>query len=183
MRRLISQDTEQAPNPKTSDKKSPASSDSADQGGKECSSAPPAATPTGGPEGDEAANPCGEETKTVSESVSPASVGDDGIQVPPEASQPEAKKAATDTAQENPSGSDAGVNEVGSTSDKSAPAPESSHLLGDMLQIRQGVASDRVISVQDPEIRHGQKSASNRFDGHKQSVVVDTTASKLIRWP
>ena len=53
-----------------------------------------------------------------------------------------------------------------------------SHLLGQMVQIRQGTATDRVISVHDPEMRHGRKSASKRFDGHKLSVVVDTN-SKL----
>lgn len=59
------------------------------------------------------------------------------------------------------------------------PPPEpSSHLLGQMVQIRQGTATDRVISVHDPEMRHGRKSASKRFDGHKLSVAVDT-ASKL----
>ena len=40
--------------------------------------------------------------------------------------------------------------------------------------IRQGVAKDRQLSVHDPEMRHGRKSASKRFDGHKASVAVDT---------
>ena len=35
------------------------------------------------------------------------------------------------------------------------------------LTIRQGVAPDRVVSHSDPEMRHGRKSASRRFDGHK----------------
>ncbi len=52
-------------------------------------------------------------------------------------------------------------------------------LLGQMLQIRQGVAPDRIISVHDEELRHGRKSASNLFDGYKQQVCVDTD-SKLI---
>ncbi len=33
--------------------------------------------------------------------------------------------------------------------------------------VRQGVAPDRVVSHSDPEMRHGRKSASRRFDGHK----------------
>ncbi|MGH2692704.1 MAG: hypothetical protein ACRDHM_09395, partial [Actinomycetota bacterium] len=33
------------------------------------------------------------------------------------------------------------------------------------LQIRQGVARDRIVSHSDPEMRHGRKSASRRFDG------------------
>jgi hypothetical protein len=31
-----------------------------------------------------------------------------------------------------------------------------------------------VVSVHDPEMRHGRKSASKRFDGHKAAVAVDT---------
>ena len=34
-------------------------------------------------------------------------------------------------------------------------------------EIRDGVARDRVVSHSDPEMRHGRKSASRRFDGHK----------------
>lgn len=40
--------------------------------------------------------------------------------------------------------------------------------------IRQGTAPDRVVSVHDPEMRHGRKSARTRFDGHKAAVAVDT---------
>ena len=40
--------------------------------------------------------------------------------------------------------------------------------------IKQGVAKDRLLSVHDPEMRHGRKSASKRFDGHKAAVAVDT---------
>ena len=42
-----------------------------------------------------------------------------------------------------------------------------------------GVSPDRMPSVQDPEMRHGRKSKSKRFDGHKADVVVDTD-SQLI---
>lgn len=45
--------------------------------------------------------------------------------------------------------------------------------------LRQGVAPDRVVSVHDPEMRHGRKSAAQRFDGHKAQVGVDTD-SELI---
>jgi transposase-like protein DUF772/DDE family transposase len=37
----------------------------------------------------------------------------------------------------------------------------------------QAVAKDRLVSVHDPEMRHGRKSASKRFDGHKAAVAVD----------
>jgi hypothetical protein len=40
--------------------------------------------------------------------------------------------------------------------------------------IRVGTAPDRVVSVHDPEMRHGRKSARKRFDGHKAAVAVDT---------
>jgi transposase len=40
--------------------------------------------------------------------------------------------------------------------------------------IRQGTAPGRLVSIHDPEMRHGRKSASKRFDGHKASLAVDT---------
>jgi Transposase DDE domain/Transposase domain (DUF772) len=40
-------------------------------------------------------------------------------------------------------------------------------------RIRQGTSGDRICSVHDPEMRHGRKSASVRFDGHKAQVVGD----------
>jgi transposase len=40
--------------------------------------------------------------------------------------------------------------------------------------IRSGTAPDRVVSVHDPAMRHGRKSARKRFDGHKAAVAVDT---------
>jgi transposase len=40
--------------------------------------------------------------------------------------------------------------------------------------IRDGTAPDRVVSVHDPEARHGRKSVRKRFDGHKTAVAVDT---------
>ena len=39
--------------------------------------------------------------------------------------------------------------------------------------LKQGVADDRLVSVHDPEMRHGRKSARKRFDGHKAAVAVD----------
>ena len=46
-------------------------------------------------------------------------------------------------------------------------------------QIKQGTEKDRVVSVPDPEMRHGRKSASKRFNGHKAAVAVDMD-SQLI---
>lgn len=45
--------------------------------------------------------------------------------------------------------------------------------------IKEGVSRDRVISVHDPEMRHGRKSAAKRCDGHKAVIAVDTE-SQLI---
>jgi transposase len=39
--------------------------------------------------------------------------------------------------------------------------------------IRPGVAADRVISVVDPDMRHGRKSPSQRVDGYKAHVLSD----------
>jgi len=47
-------------------------------------------------------------------------------------------------------------------------------------QIRQGVARDRVISHSDPEMRHGRKSASRRFDGHKLDVIGDEESELIL---
>jgi len=45
--------------------------------------------------------------------------------------------------------------------------------------IKQGTAKDRIVSVTDPEMRHGHKSKTKRFDGHKAAIAVDTE-SQLI---
>ena len=67
-----------------------------------------------------------------------------------------------------------------------APASE---LLGQLLLqdvertedgvcLKEGVSRDRIVSVHDPEMRHGHKS-SKRFDGHKASVAVDTDSQVI----
>ena len=47
------------------------------------------------------------------------------------------------------------------------------------VSLKDGVSRDRMMSVHDPELRHGRKSSSRRFDGHKAAIVVDTD-SQLI---
>jgi len=67
---------------------------------------------------------------------------------------------------------------------------ESAELLGQLLLqdverkddgagLKEGVSRDRILSVHDPEIRHGHKSSRVRFDGSKAAVAVDTQ-SQLI---
>ena len=46
--------------------------------------------------------------------------------------------------------------------------------------IRKGVAKDRIVSHSDPEMRHGRKSASRRFDGHKIDVVTDEKSELVL---
>src|SRR5215216_4705164 len=49
----------------------------------------------------------------------------------------------------------------------------------DGTRLKQGVSPDRVVSVHDPEMRHGRKSERRRFDGHKAHLAVDPE-SQLI---
>ncbi len=49
----------------------------------------------------------------------------------------------------------------------------------DGTHLKQGVSRDRVVSVHDPQMRHGRKSATKRYDGHKAAVAVDPE-SQLI---
>jgi hypothetical protein len=46
-------------------------------------------------------------------------------------------------------------------------------------KIRQGVAKDRQCSVVDPEMRHGRKSSSRRFDGYKAHLTVEPSSGLL----
>jgi transposase len=47
-------------------------------------------------------------------------------------------------------------------------------------QIGQGVAEDRIISLTDPEMRHGRKSASHRFEGRKLQVAEEPTSELIV---
>ena len=41
------------------------------------------------------------------------------------------------------------------------------------LRIKKGVAPDRRISIEDPQMRHGRKSRSKRIDGYKRHIAVE----------
>lgn len=41
------------------------------------------------------------------------------------------------------------------------------------FRIRRGVAKDRVVSVVDPDARHGRKSRHGHFDGYKAHIAID----------
>ena len=45
---------------------------------------------------------------------------------------------------------------------------------GGEVSLKEGVSKDRMVSVHDPEMRHGQQTRRKRFDGHKAAVVVAT---------
>jgi hypothetical protein len=47
-------------------------------------------------------------------------------------------------------------------------------------QIKPGVAKDRIVSVHDPEMRHGRKSKRTRFDGHKGEIVADSDSGVIV---
>ena len=48
------------------------------------------------------------------------------------------------------------------------------------VSLREGVARDRVVSVHDPDMRHGHKSKAKRFDGHKAAVAVDAESQLIM---
>lgn len=48
------------------------------------------------------------------------------------------------------------------------------------MRIREGVAPDRRISVQDAEMRHGRKSRSKRFDGYKEHIARDLDLPLIV---
>jgi hypothetical protein len=47
-------------------------------------------------------------------------------------------------------------------------------------RLHRGTASGRIISTVDPEMRHGRKSSSQRFDGYKLSASATNTPEPLI---
>src|SRR5436309_1471659 len=47
-------------------------------------------------------------------------------------------------------------------------------------RLHRGTRADRIISVVDPEMRHGRKSSQTRFDGYKLSAAATNTAEPLI---
>ncbi len=47
-------------------------------------------------------------------------------------------------------------------------------------KIREGVAEDRRVSVEDPEMRHGRKSKTKRFNGYKRHIAVDLDSGLIL---
>jgi hypothetical protein len=51
---------------------------------------------------------------------------------------------------------------------------------GGGARIRQGVAPDRRISIEDPQMRHGRKSKSRRFNGYKRHIAADLDTDLIL---
>ena len=51
---------------------------------------------------------------------------------------------------------------------------------GGGVRIRQGVAEDRRVSVEDSEMRHGRKSKSKRFNGFKQHIATELETDLIV---
>jgi hypothetical protein len=52
--------------------------------------------------------------------------------------------------------------------------------IGGGVRLRQGVAVDRRISVEDREMRHGRKSTSQRFNGFKRHIAADIDSGVIL---
>ncbi|HEU4401577.1 MAG TPA: IS1182 family transposase, partial [Candidatus Polarisedimenticolia bacterium] len=51
---------------------------------------------------------------------------------------------------------------------------------GGGVKIREGVAPDRRVSVEDREMRHGRKSKSKRFNGYKRHIATDLDSDLIL---
>lgn len=51
---------------------------------------------------------------------------------------------------------------------------------GGGAKIREGVAKDRLVSLSDPEMRHGRKSKSRAFNGYKRHIATDLTTNLIL---
>lgn len=47
-------------------------------------------------------------------------------------------------------------------------------------RIKQGVAEDRRVSIEESEMRHGRKSKSKRFNGYKQHIATDLNSDLIL---
>ena len=47
-------------------------------------------------------------------------------------------------------------------------------------RIREGVAADRRVSIEDKEMRHGRKSKSKRFNGYKRHIAADVDRGLIL---
>lgn len=48
------------------------------------------------------------------------------------------------------------------------------------VRIREGVAKDRRVSIEDPDMRHGRKSNSKSFNGYKRHIATDLDTTLIV---
>lgn len=60
------------------------------------------------------------------------------------------------------------------------PEPDPS---GKGPRVRRGVAADHRVSIEDPDMRHGRKSKSKRFDGYKCHIATDLDSKLILACP
>jgi hypothetical protein len=51
---------------------------------------------------------------------------------------------------------------------------------GSRVRIREGVAAERRVSIEDPDMRHGRKSKTKRFNGYKRHLAVDIDTNLIL---
>ena len=51
---------------------------------------------------------------------------------------------------------------------------------GGKTRIREGVAAERRVSIEDPDMRHGRKSKSKLFNGYKRHVALDLDTNLIL---
>lgn len=51
---------------------------------------------------------------------------------------------------------------------------------GGGVKVRQGVAQERRVSIEDKDMRHGRKSKSQRFNGYKRHIATDLDSSAIL---
>ncbi|MFH2015075.1 MAG: IS1182 family transposase [Pseudomonadota bacterium] len=51
---------------------------------------------------------------------------------------------------------------------------------GGKTRIRQGVAADRRVSIEDPDMRHGRKSKTKLFNGYKRHIALDLDTDLIV---
>jgi hypothetical protein len=48
------------------------------------------------------------------------------------------------------------------------------------VRMRQGIAEERRVSIEDPDMRHGRKSKSKRFNGYKEHIATDVDSDLIL---
>jgi hypothetical protein len=51
---------------------------------------------------------------------------------------------------------------------------------GGRTRIREGVAAERRVSIEDPDMRHGRKSKTKRFNGYKRHIALDLDTDLIL---